>query len=115
MVRKHVSAFAAAAVGLITQTAPGESGESSIGGRWICRLVPFIIIVPIYRLVIRLVVRLIRRCQRIPFVGLICWITGVQFLIIVTWVLIRLVLVYWRWVCRWVPTPRERDESFEQG
>lgn len=105
---RRVLAVAVAVLGL--QEGPDDV-QQQIGGRWVCRLVPFFVLVPILRRVFRLVIRLIRRCVRIPIVGRICWIVGIQFVLIVSWIIVRVVRVYWRWVCNWVPYPWWHEED----
>lgn len=113
MVLKQIAAVAVAAISMLAQR-ESEGPQGSEIGRWVCRLVPVFVVISVLRRTIRIVIRIIRRCQRVPFFGWLCWITGIQFLIIVTWTIVRIVLVYWKWVCNWVPRPPQRGEDLQQ-
>lgn len=104
----------AMAVGVLSLQEGPNDGQPDIGGQWVCRLVPFVVVIPVLRRVIRLVVRLLRRCVRIPILGSICWIVGVQFVLVVSWVIVWVLRVYWRWVCNWVPRPWWRDANRQE-
>ena len=95
----------AVAIAVLSLQEGPDDIRQNIGGRWMCRWTPVIVAVPVLRLLFRLVIRLIGRCVRIPIFGRICWIVGIQFVLVVSWIIVRVLRVYRRWVCNWVPYP----------